>query len=54
VIAAAQTFAQASNPNDQHFPVNFNEYLTFGLPADLPFTSELTQLAAFLPTARQR
>jgi Ca-activated chloride channel family protein len=48
VIAAAQAFAQASNPNDQHFLVNFNEYVTFGLPADLPFTSDLTQLAAVL------
>lgn len=48
VIAAAQAFARASNPKDQHFLVNFNEYVTFGLPADLPFTSDLTQLAAAL------
>lgn len=50
VIAAAQAFARASNPKDQHFLINFNEYVTFGLPADVPFTSDLTQLAAALTT----
>jgi Ca-activated chloride channel homolog len=50
VIAAALAFAHASNPKDQHFLVNFNEYVTFGLPTDMPFTSDLTQLEGALST----
>lgn len=50
VIAAALAFAHASNPKDQHFLVNFNEHVTFGLPAGLPFTSDLAQLEVALTT----
>jgi len=41
VIAAAETFARASNPADQLFVVNFNENVTFGLAE---FTSNVTAL----------
>ncbi len=50
VIAAALAFARASNPKDQHFLVNFNEYVTFGLPAGMPFTGDLAQLEVALAT----
>src|SRR4051794_29473351 len=39
VIAAARTFIQSSSPEDQMFVVNFNENVTLGLPADVPFTN---------------
>ena len=44
VIAAALAFARSSNPQDQMFVVNFNEHVSFGLPADTPFTDQTTQL----------
>jgi len=48
VIAAALMFARSSNPQDQMFVVNFNEHVTFGLPADTPFTDKTAQLQAAL------
>jgi VWFA-related protein len=48
VIAAALMFARSSNPLDQMFVVNFNEHVTFGLPADTPFTDKTAQLQAAL------
>ena len=48
VIAAALAFARSSNPQDQMFVVNFNEHVTFGLPADMPFTDQTAQLQAAL------
>jgi len=47
VIAAAQSFARLSNPQDQMFIVNFNDNVSFGLPTDMPFTDrrEPLQLA---------
>jgi len=48
VIAAALAFARSSNPQDQMFVVNFNEHVTFGLPADTPFTDKTAQLQAAL------
>jgi Ca-activated chloride channel homolog len=48
VIAAALAFARSSNPEDQMFAVSFNENVTFGLPADTPFTDKGTQLEAAL------
>ena len=39
VIAAARTFIQSSSPEDQMFVVNFNENVTLGLPAEIPFTN---------------
>jgi VWFA-related protein len=48
VIAAALMFARSSNPQDQMFVVNFNEHVSFGLPADTPFTDKTVQLQAAL------
>jgi VWFA-related protein len=48
VIAAALAFACSSNPQDQMFVINFNEHVTFGLPADTPFTDKTAQLRAAL------
>jgi len=50
VIAAAMAFSRSSNPLDQMFVVNFNEHVSFGLPADTPFTDKTTQLQAALST----
>lgn len=44
VIAAALAFARSSNPQDQMFVVNFSEKVSFGLPANIPFTDEAPQL----------
>ena len=44
VIAAALAFARSSNPADQMFVVSFNENVSFGLPADTPFTDKVAQL----------
>jgi VWFA-related protein len=44
VSAAARTFAQASNPDDRIFVVNFNEYVQLGLPPSTSFTSDPSQL----------
>jgi len=44
VIAAALSFARLSNPQDQMFVVNFNENVSYGLPANIPFTDKLDQL----------
>lgn len=40
VFAAAMAFARSSNPADQMFVVQFNENVSFGLPADMPFTDK--------------
>lgn len=48
VIAAALAFARSSNPQDQMFVVNFNEHVTFALPADTPFTDDSVQLQSAL------
>jgi VWFA-related protein len=44
VIASALAFAQSSNPQDQMFVVNFNDHVSFGLPANIPFTDRREQL----------
>jgi Ca-activated chloride channel homolog len=48
VIAASLAFARSSNPQDQMFVVNFNEHVSFGLPADTPFTDQTAQLQVAL------
>ena len=48
VIAAALAFARSSNPEDQMFAVSFNENVSFGLPADQPFTDNVAQLETAL------
>ncbi len=44
VIAAALAFARSSNPQDQMFVVNFNDHVSFGLPAGTPFTDRPEEL----------
>lgn len=44
VIAAAMAFVKSSNPEDQIFVVNFNEHVSMGLSANLPFTNNAVQL----------
>jgi Ca-activated chloride channel homolog len=44
VIASALAFARTSNPQDQMFVVHFNENVSFGLPANMPFTDRMDQL----------
>jgi VWFA-related protein len=44
VIAAAMLFVRSSNPQDQMFVVNFNEHVSYGLPAGIPFTDRPDQL----------
>ena len=52
VIDAAMAFAESSNPQDEIFIVNFNERVSMGLPAGVPFTSDLNQLRAALANTR--
>lgn len=44
VSAAARTFVQSSNPEDQLFVVNFNERVSLGLPGALRFSSSADQI----------
>jgi Ca-activated chloride channel family protein len=48
VVAAALAFARSSNPEDQMFLVNFNENVSFGLPAGTPFTDKVVPLETAL------
>jgi Ca-activated chloride channel family protein len=52
VIEAAMAFAEASNPQDEIFIVNFNERVFMGLPREVPFTSDITQLRTALGNTR--
>ena len=52
VIGAAVAFAEASNPQDEIFIVNFNERVFMGLPPSTPFTSDLGQLRTALGNTR--
>jgi VWFA-related protein len=48
VIVAALAFVRSSNPADQMFVVHFNDNVSFSLPDETPFTSNLVQLKAAL------
>jgi Ca-activated chloride channel family protein len=48
VISAALAFARSSNPEDQIFITNFNENVSFALPASTPFTNNIDQLEVAL------
>ena len=48
VLAAAQTFIQASNPRDEIFVLNFNNNVTRGLPEGTLFSDNIEQLSAAL------
>jgi Ca-activated chloride channel homolog len=54
LIAAADAFARSCNPADALFTVNFNEAVSFGLPPDIPFTSDLPVLRQALSTITSR
>lgn len=45
VIAAARSFVQSSNPQDQMFVVNFNERVKIGLPPGISMSSDPEVLA---------
>lgn len=44
VIAAAMTFARTSNPHDEMFVVHFSTQPRFGLPDNIQFTSDISEL----------
>jgi VWFA-related protein len=44
VAAAARTFVQSSNPEDEMFIVNFNEKVKLGLPGTIRFTNSTAEL----------
>jgi Ca-activated chloride channel homolog len=48
VIAAGLAFAQSSHPKDEMFTVNFNEHVWDGLPASMPFTTNVDDLRTAL------
>lgn len=50
VAEAAKDFLRSSNPQDQIFVVNFNETASLGLPANMPFTSNVSDLVAAVET----
>ena len=54
VIAAGLAFAQSSHPADELFTVNFNEQVWSGLPASIPFTTDVEQLRAALHRSSAR
>lgn len=51
VVAAAGTFAETSNPQDEIFALVFNEWVRPALPARVPFTSDAETLRQALSTA---
>jgi VWFA-related protein len=54
VIAAGLAFARASHPQDELFTINFADTLWPGLPAGVPFTSDLDVLRAALRSVGAR
>jgi Ca-activated chloride channel homolog len=52
VVAASVAFVQSSNPGDEMFVLNFNQRVLLGLPASVPFTSDLNQLRSALSRNR--
>jgi VWFA-related protein len=44
VSAAARTFVQSSNPDDEMFVINFNEKVSLGLPVAIRFTNDTVKL----------
>jgi len=51
VAAAARTFVQSSNPEDEMFVVNFNEKVRLGLPGTLRFTASTAELGNAITAA---
>ena len=52
VLAAAETFIQASNPKDEIFVLNFNDKVRRGLPEGILFSDDPRQLRAALDMGR--
>jgi VWFA-related protein len=52
VITAGLAFANASNPMDEIFVINFNDRVHFGLPPSLPFSDNIQKLATALERDR--
>jgi Ca-activated chloride channel homolog len=56
VITSGLAFAKESNPHDEFFVINFNNYIVPGLPENLPFTDNMQLLRKALyrgvPTGR--
>jgi Ca-activated chloride channel homolog len=48
VVDAALAFVRSSNAEDQMFVVNFNEHVSMGLSANMPFTNNAAQLETAL------
>ena len=48
VLSAAESFIAGSNPQDEIFVLNFNDFVKRGLPEGLPFSDNLEQLRAAL------
>lgn len=48
IVSAGLAFAKESNPRDEFFVVNFNNYVVRGLPASTAFTDQLQQLRSAL------
>src|ERR1051326_1228659 len=48
VVAAAMEFISSSNPLDEVFLINFNDFVSFALPPSIPYTSNLPQLETAL------
>ena len=51
VTAAARTFVQRSNRDDEMFVVNFNETVSLGLPGAMRFTDSTGELESAIATA---
>jgi VWFA-related protein len=51
VVAAARTFVQSSNPEDEMFVVNFNETVSLGLPEAIQFTDCSAELERAIGSA---
>ena len=48
VLAGGAAFARSTHPEDELFTIHFNEYVKFGLPPTVPFTSRESLLHAAL------
>jgi LPXTG-site transpeptidase (sortase) family protein len=46
VVEAALDLARSSNPQDQMFVVSFNNHVSFGLPAGVLYTSDVSELSS--------
>ena len=48
LLAAVSALLQSSRPDDELFAVNFNDHVSFALPAGRPFTNDAKELEASL------